>query len=122
MSRGSPGADGPELVDLHVGGRVRLRRRELRMSQSRLADEIEITFQQVQKYESGANRISASKLYEIAHVLKVPFSYFVEGLDEPTAEGAGGYASGWSQAFEELLAEPNGPALVQAFLKSAAER
>jgi len=72
--------DAPHSVDRHVGHRVRLRRKLEGRSQESLADALGLTFQQVQKYESGANRISASKLYEIAATLRVPVSYFFEGL------------------------------------------
>ena len=74
--------DGPNPIDLHVGTRVRLRRKALNMSQETLADSIQLTFQQVQKYERGANRISASKLYEIARVLKVRVQYFFDGYED----------------------------------------
>jgi transcriptional regulator with XRE-family HTH domain len=73
----------PNPIDVHVGQRVRLRRRELKFSQEVLADTLGLTFQQVQKYESGANRISASKLFEIARTLKVPVGWFFDGLEEP---------------------------------------
>lgn len=66
-------------VDLYVGGRIRTRRKFLGMSQDELAGLIGLTFQQVQKYERGANRVSASKLHEIAAELKVPVSYFFDG-------------------------------------------
>ena len=67
-------------VDAHVGKRLKLRRKSLDMSQEKLAASIGLTFQQVQKYENGANRISASRLYDIARVLEAPISYFFEGL------------------------------------------
>ena len=70
-------------VDEHVGRRVRSRRKLVRLSQAQLADELGLTFQQVQKYERGANRISASKLFMIARVLEVPVSYFFDGLLNP---------------------------------------
>lgn len=69
-------------IDLHVGNRVRQRRRLLGMTQQRLADAVRIRFQQIQKYESGANRISASRLWTLARALDVPISYFFEGVDE----------------------------------------
>jgi transcriptional regulator with XRE-family HTH domain len=72
----------PSSVDVHVGGRVRVRRRLIHMTQETLADLIDVTFQQVQKYERGSNRISASKLFAIAEALEVPISYFFEGLEE----------------------------------------
>jgi transcriptional regulator with XRE-family HTH domain len=73
----------PNPVDLHVGARVRMRRRLRGVSQEKLADSLGLTFQQVQKYERGANRISASKLYEIAAALQTPVAYFFEGLADP---------------------------------------
>lgn len=78
----------PNPVDLHVGGRVRMRRKMLGVSQERLAEALGLTFQQVQKYERGANRISASKLYEIARFLSAPIAYFFEGLGDPVIGGA----------------------------------
>jgi transcriptional regulator with XRE-family HTH domain len=74
----------PNPVDLHVGGRIRMRRKVLGVSQERLAEALGLTFQQVQKYERGANRVSASKLYEIARFLAAPIAYFFEGLADPT--------------------------------------
>lgn len=74
--------DGPHPVDCHVGLRVRMRRKEMGISQERLADALGITFQQVQKYERGANRVSASKLWEIASALRTPVAYFYDGLGE----------------------------------------
>lgn len=73
----------PNPVDLHVGARIRMRRKILGVSQERLADDLGLTFQQVQKYERGANRVSASKLYEIARSLQAPISYFFDGLADP---------------------------------------
>lgn len=73
-------------VDWHVGSRLRLRRLELGMSQEKLADALGITFQQVQKYERGTNRIGASRLHQIALALQVPITYFFEGAaGEPIA-------------------------------------
>jgi transcriptional regulator with XRE-family HTH domain len=73
----------PNPVDRHVGLRLRMRRKELGVSQERLAEVIGLTFQQVQKYERAANRISASKLWEVAQALEVPVAYFYEGLGDP---------------------------------------
>ena len=64
---------------------MRLRRKELKISQEKLAETLGLTFQQVQKYERGANRISASKLYEIARTLRVPIGWFFEGLTDPSS-------------------------------------
>jgi transcriptional regulator with XRE-family HTH domain len=73
--------DAPHPVDVHVGRRIRQRRSLLGMPQEKLADFSGVTFQQVQKYESGKNRVSASRLYEFAKLLEVPVGYFFEGLD-----------------------------------------
>ena len=81
--------EGPHPVDRHVGLRIRMRRKEIGVSQERLAESLGITFQQVQKYERGANRVSASKLWEIALALKTSVAYFYEGLgdrDAPTSD------------------------------------
>ena len=73
-------------IDIHVGRRVRERRRALGVTQEKLGEALQLTFQQVQKYERGANRISASKLYEVAQVLRVPVAWFFDGGDaEATA-------------------------------------
>ncbi|MEO0398150.1 MAG: helix-turn-helix transcriptional regulator [Pseudomonadota bacterium] len=69
-------------VDLYVGKRLRQRRRLLGLTQQKLADAVSIRFQQIQKYESGANRISASRLWALAKALEVPVAYFFEGVDE----------------------------------------
>jgi transcriptional regulator with XRE-family HTH domain len=71
------------MVDSHVGGRVRMRRKLMGIRQDQLAEAIGLTFQQVQKYERGANRISASKLYDIAEVLGVEMGFFFDGLPDP---------------------------------------
>ncbi len=69
-------------VDLHVGNRIRMRRVIMGMSQEKLADGLGLTFQQVQKYERGANRVSASKLYDFSRILQVPISFFFENFSE----------------------------------------
>ena len=79
----------PSHVDAHVGSRIRLRRKLLGLSQQQLAEQLGLTFQQVQKYERGVNRVSASKLYETAQVLGAPVTHFFEGLDgEPQFNGS----------------------------------
>ncbi|WP_309644623.1 helix-turn-helix domain-containing protein [Phenylobacterium sp.] len=90
----------PNPVDLHVGLRIRLRRKEMGVSQEKLAEAIGLTFQQVQKYERAANRVSASKLYEMARALKTSTAYFFEGLPEGEDGGlAGAESRPGSQAF-----------------------
>jgi transcriptional regulator with XRE-family HTH domain len=77
-------------IDLHVGKRLRRRRRLLGLTQQQLAESVGIRFQQIQKYECGANRVSASRLFELAESLDVPVQYFYEGLsrrDEASNEG-----------------------------------
>ncbi|GGE41253.1 transcriptional regulator [Primorskyibacter flagellatus] len=69
-------------VDVHVGKRIRHRRWLVGMTQQQLAESVGIKFQQIQKYETGANRVSASRLWDIADALEVPVSFFFEGLDE----------------------------------------
>jgi transcriptional regulator with XRE-family HTH domain len=78
----------PDPTDRHVGARVRKRRRLLEMSQTALADALGITFQQVQKYENGTNRVSASRLQQISSFLQVPISFFFDGLPEPPNKSA----------------------------------
>ena len=70
----------PNPIDVHVGSRIRLRRTLLGMSQERLAEAIGLTFQQVQKYEKGANRVSSSRLYDLAGILDVPLAYFFDEM------------------------------------------
>ena len=74
-------SDGPHPIDVHVGSRVRLRRNMLSLSQEKLGEAIGLTFQQVQKYERGANRIGASRLMELSRVLDVPVSFFFDETD-----------------------------------------
>jgi transcriptional regulator with XRE-family HTH domain len=72
----------PNPIDVHVGGRVRLRRTLLGMSQEKLGEAIGLTFQQVQKYERGANRIGASRLFDLSRVLDVPVSFFFDDMSD----------------------------------------
>jgi transcriptional regulator with XRE-family HTH domain len=106
----------PNPVDLHVGARIRMRRKILGVSQERLADDLGLTFQQVQKYERGANRVSASKLYEIARSLQSSVAYFFEGLADPT--DLEGFAEGGSEQFvHDFLMTPEGLELAALFPK-----
>ena len=77
-------SDKPNPIDVHVGSRVRLRRTLLGMSQEKLGEAIGLTFQQVQKYERGANRIGASRLYDLGRVLDVPVSFFFDDINPET--------------------------------------
>jgi transcriptional regulator with XRE-family HTH domain len=78
-------SDKPNPIDVHVGSRVRLRRTLLGMSQEKLGEAIGLTFQQVQKYERGANRIGASRLYDLSRVLDVPVSFFFDDINPEVA-------------------------------------
>src|SRR3546814_20113266 len=80
---------GPNPVDVHVGSRVRLRRTLLGMSQEKLGEAIGLTFQQVQKYERGTNRIGASRLFDLSKVLDVPVGFFFEELGDWNSKAAG---------------------------------
>ena len=117
MSDEISGARSPNPVDLHVGGRIRMKRKVLGVSQERLAEALGLTFQQVQKYERGANRVSASKLYEIARFLQAPISYFFEGLADPTVESTGDDSEGPEQFVHDFLMTPEGLELAATFPK-----
>ena len=104
----------PNPVDLHVGARVRMRRKFLGMSQEGLAESIALTFQQVQKYERGSNHISASKLFEISRTLKAPVAYFFEGYGE--GEAVDGFSESESEQFVHgFLMTTEGIELAEAF-------
>lgn len=102
----------PNFVDAHVGNRVRLRRQLIGMSQEKLGELLGITFQQVQKYEKGSNRVSASRLHMMSKVLNVPIQFFFEGLQEP-AEGAEGFREGEANAAVDMCATPEGVQLAK---------
>jgi transcriptional regulator with XRE-family HTH domain len=109
----------PNLTDKHVGSRVRMRRRMLEMSQEKLSDPLGLSFQQVQKYEKGVNRIGASRLQQIAQILQVPVTFFFEGA--PAAQTIGrhkGLAEAPSPAYVfDFLATSDGLALTKAFMQ-----
>lgn len=79
-NRGRTATGAPNPIDVHVGSRVRLRRTLLGMSQEKLGDALGLTFQQIQKYERGANRVGASRLYDISRALEVPVSFFFDDM------------------------------------------
>jgi transcriptional regulator with XRE-family HTH domain len=85
MPPGDRGQGGPNPVDVHVGSRVRLRRTLLGMSQEKLGEAIGLTFQQVQKYERGANRVGASRLFDLSRVLDVPVGFFFDEMPDDVA-------------------------------------
>lgn len=107
-------------VDLHVGARIRMRRKTMGLSQERLAESLSLTFQQVQKYERGANRVSASKLYEIARSLRSPINYFFDGLADTVDPLPEGVADQDASAFvHELVMTPEGMELAALFPRIA---
>lgn len=116
MPKIEPSVRRPSEVDVHVGARVRVRRRLLGMTQERLAELIEVTFQQVQKYERGANRISASKLFAIAGALDAPISYFFDGLEGPSQSVE---AESREQVIQAFLQTQEGLELAQVFPRIA---
>jgi transcriptional regulator with XRE-family HTH domain len=107
-------------VDLHVGARIRMRRKTMGLSQERLAESLSLTFQQVQKYERGANRVSASKLYEIARSLRSPINYFFDGLADTVDPLPEGVADQDTSAFvHDLVMTPEGMELAALFPRIA---
>jgi transcriptional regulator with XRE-family HTH domain len=102
----------PNLIDKHIGSRVRARRTMLGMSQEKLAAALGLTFQQVQKYEKGVNRIGASRLLHIAGILDVSIEFFFEGLP---GLRAGGFAD--DSLVADFLTKPESDRLVRGFLR-----
>jgi transcriptional regulator with XRE-family HTH domain len=104
----------PNFVDRHVGNRVRMRRLLVSMSQEKLGELLGITFQQVQKYEKGSNRVSASRLYQISRVLGVAVQYFYDELKED--DGPSGFAeSEGADAIAGALQSPDGVQIARIF-------
>jgi transcriptional regulator with XRE-family HTH domain len=112
MQKASP--RGPNPIDIHVGSRVRLRRQLLKMSQEKLGEELGVTFQQVQKYERGANRVGASRLYRLSRVLDVPVQYFFEGMGEKSAV-TGMAEDDQTPIVYDFIQSSDGVALAEAF-------
>ncbi len=107
----------PNPIDVHVGGRVRLRRMMLSMSQEKLGEHLGITFQQIQKYEKGTNRIGASRLQHIATVLQVPVSFFFEDAPGTPNEPAGLAESRPANYIVSFLSSSEGIQLNKAFIR-----
>jgi len=109
----------PNPVDKHVGSRVRMRRMMLSMSQEKLGDALGLTFQQVQKYEKGTNRIGASRLQQISNILQVPVSFFFEGAPHlPGHSSHSGMSEAPSPAYvSDFLATSDGLSLTKAFMR-----
>jgi transcriptional regulator with XRE-family HTH domain len=105
----------PNPIDVHVGQRVRLRRMILGVSQEKVGDSLGITFQQVQKYEKGTNRISASRLQQIANILSVPVPYFFE--DQPSDQMGSSGKDADHHHGTEFLSDPQAFRLNSAFAR-----
>ena len=107
----------PNPIDRYVGSRVRMRRMLIGMSQEKLGEALGLTFQQVQKYEKGTNRIGASRLHRIASVLGVQVEFFYDGAPHANT-GGGGFAEAQSQTYvSDFLTTSEGVQLVKAFLE-----
>ena len=112
--------DGPQPVDLHVGNRLRMRRTLLGISQDKLGQAVDLTFQQIQKYERGANRIGASRLFEFSRILDVPVEFFFEGIQSTPAatKGKAGLSDGEQAAVDgDPMAKRETLELVRAYYK-----
>ena len=112
----------PNPTDKHVGRRIRMRRLMLSMSQTSLADGLGLTFQQVQKYEKGTNRVGASRLQHIARILQVPVAFFFEGAPPPPGQKPSGSEVPAPPYASELLATSDGLALVGNFRKISSNK
>ncbi len=110
----------PNPIDIHVGSRVRLRRMLLSMSQEKLGDQMGLTFQQIQKYEKGTNRIGASRLYHISQILDVPVQFFFDDAPLSVNQGADGMSEPKMENFlYEFISTRDGLELIRAFVSIA---
>lgn len=107
----------PSPTDRYVGTRIRMRRLMLEMSQTRLADALGITFQQIQKYEKGANRVGASRLQVISHVLQVPVSFFFEGAPAVPGQKLTGATAPSPAYVSDFVSSSDGLALMNGFTR-----
>jgi transcriptional regulator with XRE-family HTH domain len=105
----------PNPIDKHVGARVRMRRLMVGMSQGKLGEALDVTFQQVQKYEKGANRIGASRLQQLARVLEVPPAFFFDGAPSGDGTAAGFAESNGSSHSVDFVLTSEGLQLNRAF-------
>ena len=106
---------GPDAVDKLVGRNIRVLRLAKGLSQTELADELGVTFQQVQKYEKGTNRISASRLQEMSYILQVPVPFFFEGAPQIASRVGKDAEAPWPAYVSDFLANSDGLKLVRAF-------
>jgi len=110
----------PNPIDVHVGSRIRLRRNMLGMSQEKLGENLGITFQQIQKYEKGTNRVGASRLQAIASIIDVPVAFFFEDAPGQESTGGHGFSEDPSTAFAvQFCSTPEGLQLNRGFVKIA---
>jgi transcriptional regulator with XRE-family HTH domain len=110
----------PDATDTHVGKRIRMRRKMLNMSQTTLADGVGITFQQIQKYEKGTNRVSASRLQQFAKILEVPISFFFDGGPAAKVLGGGKISRKAAESpayLADFLASQDGQTIIKAFTR-----
>lgn len=108
----------PNPIDIHVGSRIRLRRTMLGMSQEKLGESLGITFQQIQKYEKGTNRVGASRLQNISSILNVPVSFFFEDAPGDHADATTGLAEATSSNYVvDFLSSSEGLQLNRAFVR-----
>ncbi len=109
----------PNPIDRHVGARVRMRRMLIGMSQEKLGEALGLTFQQIQKYEKGANRISASRLQQISEALNTPLAYFFKGapVSDAAAQGGMAEASADDNYFSDFVMTSEGLSLNRAFAR-----
>lgn len=124
--RGRTSEGKPNPVDVYIGKQIRLRRNNLKMSQEVLAAQMGITFQQVQKYERGLNRISGSRLWDVSQILKVPLNYFFSGIDEQISglsprmmhcspQPSGEFEEFFDAGVNDILFQPHTMALINAY-------
>ena len=107
----------PNPTDKHVGSRVRVRRQALGKSQTWLADAVDLTFQQIQKYEKGTNRIGSSRLQQFASLLDVPISYFFEGAPGASSRGDASAKCPSTAYLSKFISSEDGLTLVKAFMQ-----
>jgi transcriptional regulator with XRE-family HTH domain len=107
----------PNPTDQHVGGRVRMRRKMLAMSQEKLGAALGLSFQQIQKYERGANRIGASRLQQISHILQVPVAFFFEDLPNALPPHSSNESALSTAQIDDFVSDSDGLRLIRAFMR-----
>ena len=108
----------PHPIDVHVGRRVKMRRMLVGMSQEKLGERLGLTFQQVQKYEKGANRIGASRLWDLSRILEVPVRFFFEGLRSEAGQPVEGFAEEAQRDYVlDFVQSSEGVQLIKAFVQ-----